>query len=1373
MKKILLLMFCMILLIGNVSAGILTEWNDKLDYENNDMTVVITNWFGLGEKLGEATLTSHSSATEIRKVLPGENRAVMYYEFNDWEKYPNGLGKVIFKNMRDEGNEVTRDYYFAKAIYETQTYPRYERDCKNVLLGNGTIEQQCTQINTENKSLTIIRSWEKLETNEIPTGNTTIGLITEVKSGDYFDGVWTIAGKKVVRHAEWIEAYNLNLPIYINFSETGTRFQDNTGNENNGSRSGSVTSTTGIIGNGVNFDGTVGQPVNFPSNSTDFTLGTGDFTFRIWIKPSTYTCSGGGGADCGILYDNINSAKLSFRIQSDGAFITQLDTGCANFVTTNTTGWDFTEWTHLVFRRDSGNFTIWKNASIVGEQACAGADIEAMGYYLGTRPQGPNDQLFVGDMDEFTMSNESWSDTRITADYNDGVGITHTLGPFDTTPPNVTANTPTNDTFGTSVTFNVTALDDLGMSDCKYTIDNGGTNFTMTNATTSPNDYTDTNSTMSVGSQNVQYFCTDVEGNENNSISTSFFTIASPEVNLITPTNNTNSSSSSLTFNCNSNDTSGILQTDLIIDGILNFSITNSSAGENLSLETTIINLGEGSHTWTCNASNGISPMNGTTPLRTFSIDTIFPDINMTYPENITYIIDITRANYTFTETNCDKAWFSSDGGASNGTPVNCGINFTGLTSAQGDNTWTIYINDTFGNENSSIVSFFKDDISPTIVITTPTNHTNSTNNNLDINFSAADTNLQACWYSNDSFISNTTITCGQNITNIIWTEGVHRVIVWVNDSLGNEAQNSTNFTIDSILPVIDVETPRGIIDSYIDGNNLTLNWSVSDLNLQACWFEYNFTNTTLTCGDNTFSFLPTSQQNLTFYANDTYGNENANFTSWTFAFVESGIGFEGNVSETDLQSFEINLTTSLTILSISATLNYNGTNHISTTTCSEQNCTLSNSIDIPLVLVGEEQTNTFFWEISIFNGTDSIQINTSENVQNVSRIHLETCNASFTTIGLNFTAQNEINLTRVNPFRFDGTFGFWLGTGDTRRNNSFTNASTDEVNLCLTPNDTMFVDAQIEYNEPLNVSFVTRNYYFQNNSISNVAQHIPLFLLPTDDSTTFILKVQDDELLALPDHLILIQRFYPGENLFRTVQIAKTDDNGKSLGFFQTEIPDYRFIISKDGLVLLTTSQQKIFPETSPFTLTFTIGADLGTPLGDLEEIDDLTFTLDFNKTSNIITYTYVDTNTSFTLGRLVVERQNVTFSTNNIICDVNSTLASATLICDVGTETTNQTGVYTASGTVIRDEVLILVSVKNFILETITSIMGLLGVFMAFFIIFIASFAFKFNEIAGIFMINAAIIFVNIIGLVSFGMLSITAIIGVSILIVAVIER
>ena len=143
MRKIFLLVFCMILLIGNVSA---LNWDNSVDYENNNMTVIITNWFGVGEKLGEATLTSHKTPTEIKDVLSGENRAVMYYEFNEWETYTNGLGEVIFKDMKKGGEEIEKDYYFAKAVYEETIYPHYKTECNNNILQNGSIEKNCIQI---------------------------------------------------------------------------------------------------------------------------------------------------------------------------------------------------------------------------------------------------------------------------------------------------------------------------------------------------------------------------------------------------------------------------------------------------------------------------------------------------------------------------------------------------------------------------------------------------------------------------------------------------------------------------------------------------------------------------------------------------------------------------------------------------------------------------------------------------------------------------------------------------------------------------------------------------------------------------------------------------------------------------------------------------------------------------------------------------------------------------------------------------------------------------------------------------------------------------------------------------------------------------
>jgi len=49
--------------------------------------------------------------------------------------------------------------------------------------------------------------------------------------------------------------------------------------------------------------------------------------------------------------------------------------------------------------------------------------------------------------------------------------------------------------------------------------------------------------------------------------------------------------------------------------------------------------------------------------------------------------------------------------------------------------------------------------------------------------------------------------------------------------------------------------------------------------NIDTCWYEYNDTNTTVTCGDNTTSFpLEDDFTNITFYANDTLGNEASSF---------------------------------------------------------------------------------------------------------------------------------------------------------------------------------------------------------------------------------------------------------------------------------------------------------------------------------------------------------------------------------------------------------------------------------------------------------------------------------------------------------------
>ncbi len=324
-------------------------------------------------------------------------------------------------------------------------------------------------------------------------------------------------------------------------------------------------------------------------------------------------------------------------------------------------------------------------------------------------------------------------------------------------------------------------------------------------------------------------------------------------------------------------------------------------------------------------------------------------------------------------------------------------------------------------------------------------------------------------------------------------------------------------------------------------------------------------------------------------------------------------------VYETDSQRFDLNINTLPEVLSVSSKLNYNGTLYDATTSCSAGLCNIYSIIDIPLVPTGESINKTIYWEITVYDGTNSYSFNTENQSfqQNIKRIHLEECNATYTTATLNFTAYYETNLTRINPFYITGTFDNWLGSGSIYRTTSFNEASTADLKLCITPtNKTQYSNAHIEYKfEDANVTFIPRNYFFQNKSLTNVSEEINLFLLEAEDSTSFIIKVQDQKLSPVTEALVYIQKYYPSDGKYKTVQIAKTDSNGETLGFYETETTDYKHIIIKNGVTLLETAQQKVVGKSVPFTLTFTIGQALGYPWTSFEDNINVDTNLTFDK--------------------------------------------------------------------------------------------------------------------------------------------------------------
>jgi intein/homing endonuclease len=102
---------------------------------------------------------------------------------------------------------------------------------------------------------------------------------------------------------------------------------------------------------------------------------------------------------------------------------------------------------------------------------------------------------------------------------------------------------------------------------------------------------------------------------------------------------------------------------------------------------------------------------------------------------------------------------------------------------------------------NVSIVSEITDTTFPLISIVYPANNSNTADNGIDVNYTRSDAYLASCWYSNDTWTTNTTLANCANITTVTWSEGQHNVKIWINDTAGNTNSSSVRFTVDTTYP--------------------------------------------------------------------------------------------------------------------------------------------------------------------------------------------------------------------------------------------------------------------------------------------------------------------------------------------------------------------------------------------------------------------------------------------------------------------------------------------------------------------------------------------------------------------------------------------
>lgn len=413
--------------------------------------------------------------------------------------------------------------------------------------------------------------------------------------------------------------------------------------------------------------------------------------------------------------------------------------------------------------------------------------------------------------------------------------------------------------------------------------------------------------------------------------------------------------------------------------------------------------------------------------------------------------------------------------------------------------------------------------------------------------------------------------TSGENVTwNRTFNDG--DIFDWTckfSDSDGDEGFSLTNRTasVDISAPLITINDPIGIKDFGRIGGNETLNWTITDINLDSCWLEYNESNTTFDCLSgitNNTKFILTNQLNLTVYANDSAGFISSNFTNWSYIFFNTNQSFDNLTFSGAEEIFTLDFLLHPSVSISDAFMEYNFTNYTSSIVFLGGEYRLMNTINVPTV---NEDTNFSFKFYINANG----QLFSSDSFeQKVVQINMTNCSGGGTLVlnlslfderlKTNITGDIEINVQAIGKeaLTLAGSSNF-----------SFSNVTSGGV--CISPLEALsglYLDAEIKYSSN---GYATELYYIQRSDLSTFPINLSLFDLLLNESTEFLLTYQDDNLIFVEGAIIQLQRKYISEDLFEVVEAPLTSDSGTAIVHIDLDTNKYKITIVKDGEVLDT----------------------------------------------------------------------------------------------------------------------------------------------------------------------------------------------------------
>lgn len=304
------------------------------------------------------------------------------------------------------------------------------------------------------------------------------------------------------------------------------------------------------------------------------------------------------------------------------------------------------------------------------------------------------------------------------------------------------------------------------------------------------------------------------------------------------------------------------------------------------------------------------------------------------------------------------------------------------------------------------------------------------------------------------------------------------------------------------------------------------------------------------------------------------YGNSTFNISAYSI----NSETYNTETTETLTEQFTLNISLFPGVSLNSAYLVYNSTSYSPSISSSGNIRYLSKSITIPSTDISYNAT--FYWILNLSSGTQ----NTTAHNQTINTLKIDDCSINSILI-LNYTIFDEDTRTFLNSSLWNTSSKFYIRlSGDVTGNEYeyYSGTKTNNslricVNSSIPTNQSYLLSAEIQYTAS---DHVTEYYYIENYyiNVSSAPLNISLYSLAVNNSQEFLVTYKDSNLIPVEDALIVITRQYLNLAGFLTIEISKTDQDGRTIGHFVLNDEVYTIYVIKDGVLLATFENVRAF---------------------------------------------------------------------------------------------------------------------------------------------------------------------------------------------------